>query len=121
MMGNDLISLAYQLHDAIEADPRILRLKMAEKAMENDEKVMRLAYTYDLAQTQYNDTLKIFSETSKEAVFAQRILYESKKKLDENALVADYNKAYREVRVIYSELQDKIFAPFNLHECGEKK
>lgn len=121
MMDNDLISLAYQLHDAIEADQRVVRLKTAEKVMENDEKVMRLAYTYDLAQTQYNETLKIFTETSKEAVFAQRILFESKKKLDENPLVIEYNKAYREVRLIYSDLQAKIFEPFNIHECKERK
>ncbi|MCX5775132.1 MAG: YlbF family regulator, partial [Firmicutes bacterium] len=120
-MEKDVNELAYNLHEAIENDERVEQLKKAEKVMESDETVMRLSYAFDVAQTQYNDVLKIHSENSKEAGIAQKKLYESKKALDENPLVKKYMQAYSEVRNIYGQVQEMIFAPFNLHECGGKE
>jgi len=120
-MENDVNVLAYNLHEAIENDERVKRLKTAEKAMENDETVMRLSYAFDMAQTHYNDVLKIHSESSKEAGIAQKNLYECKKVLDEHPLVVKYMQAYIEVRNIYNQVQELIFAPFNFHECGGDK
>lgn len=117
-MENDVNVLAYNLHEAIENDDRVKRLKIAEKIMENDETVMRLSYAFDVAQTHYNNVLKVHSETSKEAGIAQKNLYECKKTLDEHPLVINYMQAYIEVRNIYNQVQEQIFAPFNLHKCG---
>lgn len=121
MTEKDTTMLAFSLADAIEKDPRVLALKKAEKTMEEDDEVGRLAYAFDRAQTNYNDFLKIYSETSLEVQKGQKDLYLKKKALDEHPLVRDYLGCYQEVRKMYDVLQNSLFAPFNEHQCGDKK
>lgn len=121
MTEKDITMLAFSLADSIEKDPRVLALKKAEKAMEENDEVGRLAFAFDTAQTRYNDFLKIYSETSPEVQKAQKNLYLHKKALDEHPFVREYLSCYQEVRKMYDELQTVIFAPFNEHQCGDKK
>ena len=75
MTEKDITMLAFSLADSIVKDPRVLALKKAEKAMEENDEVGRLAFAFDTAQTHYNDFLKIYSETSPEVQKAQKDLY----------------------------------------------
>lgn len=121
MTEKDVSILAFSLADTIEKDPRVISMKTAEKAMEENDEIGHLAYAFDLAQTHYNDLLKIYSETAPEAQSAQKDLYLKKKALDEHPLVREYLHCYQDVRLMYDTLQNELFAPFNEHLCGEKR
>lgn len=120
-MDIELMKEAYALKEVLESDERIIKLKQDETEMENSEEVMRLSYAFSCAQDEYNDILKHFKPESEEAKKYQRKLYEAKFNLDSHPLVKQYLQSYQEVRLIYNEIQNKIFKPFNTHECNEKR
>ena len=111
-MNDSLAKSLDELKKAIENDPRVLKLNELDKKLNENEDVMRLAYQKDNASFEYNETLKHFKEDSDEARNAQKKLYEAKFKLDSHPLVKKYNEAYKEVRKIYDEINEKIFKRF---------
>ncbi len=121
MNENDLITSAFALSDCVEKDPLVLALKQAEADMENSPEIARLAYAFDLAQTHYNDCLKIYSEHSPEISLAQKDLYLKKKALDEHPLTQNYLKHFAKVREMYDHIQATLFAPFNEHLCKKEE
>ncbi len=120
-MKDEILSKAYTLKEALEKSDNVTKLKQAELLMEKDDEVMVLSYHFSCAQMEYNDVLKHFDKNSEQAIKVQKKLYETKKKLDEHTLVKNYLMAYQKVRQDYELIQKEIFAPFNMHECNEKK
>lgn len=117
LMNAILLNKINDLKDALASDERILALGRAEKAMEEDEEVMRLAYQKDQAETAFNDALRHFGESSTEVKSAQKNLFVAKSILEIHPLVRAYLLAYREVRILYEEINEKLFAPFREHSC----
>lgn len=99
------------LKDAILNDERVLRLNEIEKKMNESDEVMKLAYQKDMMCIAYEDALKYFGENSKEALEAQKKLFEAKLSLDNHPLVVKYMNAYNEVKSLYGKINDELFSP----------
>ena len=119
-MAKDIYSLAYELKDVLNDDPRIKALEELEKKMNNDEEVIALAYQKDLACSLYSDALNHFKEDSPEVKKAQKELHEKKLALDNHPLVREYLNLYKSVRELYSEINEVLFSDLGLH-LKEKK
>lgn len=102
-------------------DKRILNLNRLEAKMEQSEEVMALGYQKDIKENTYNDSLRHFGPHSKEAKQAQKALFEAKTRLDNHPLVRQYLLAYRDVRILYEEINNELFSPFKEHFCEGKK
>ena len=118
-MNSDLLNSLNKLRDALDNDPRILKLDELDKKLNNNEEVMKLAYQKDMTLLSYEDSVKHFGENSKEASDAQKRLYEAKLSLDNHPLVKEYNSAYKEVRELYNKINETLFKGFNVtHRCN---
>lgn len=119
-MNDSLMNSLEKLKEEIESDPRVLHLNELDKKLNDNEEVMKLAYKKDMALVSYEDALKHFGENSKEVGEAQKRLYEAKLSLDNHHLVREYNEAYKEVRKIYSQINDELFNRFVIkHRCEQ--
>src|SRR5574344_641161 len=116
-MNETLLNKCTYLHNLLAKDERILSLDKKSKILDNDEEVIRLAIIKDNAQDKYNDMVRFFKEGSAEVNNAQHELYLAKLNLDNNELVQDYLKSYKEVKLIYARIDEEIFKPFNKHIC----
>ena len=115
-MAKDIYTLAYELKDLLNNDPRIKDLNEKEEKMKNDKEVLLLVNRKEEAISSYEDSLKQHSEPSKEE---QKLLYQSKLELDNHPLVRSYLDAYAKVRDLYFELNDILFSnlSINMKEC----
>ena len=115
-MAKDIYTLAYELKDLLNNDPRIKDLNEKEEKMKNDKEVLLLVNRKEEAISSYEDSFKTHSEPSKEK---QKLLYQSKLELDSHPLVKSYLDAYAKVRDLYFEMNDILFSNLNLHlkEC----
>ena len=120
-MNKDIYLKAENLKELLDQDPRIIKLNELEQKMDEDEEVMSLAYKKDMAAVKYSDVLNHFSEDSEEAQKARKELHEAKLKLDNHPVVKEYMKAYIEVRDLYNELNEILFANFNSNLCPKDK
>lgn len=120
-MNKDIYTKAENLKELLEKDPRIVKLNELEKKMNEDEEVMSLAYKKDMASVNYSDVLNHFSEDTPEAQKALKELHEAKLKLDSHPLVREYLEAYSEVRKLYGEINEILFANFASNLCPEDK
>lgn len=111
-MDDSLLASLEKLKDAINSDPRVLRLNELNKKLNEDEEVMKLAYKKDMALVSYEDSLKHFSKDSKEVNEALKRLHEAKLSLDNHPLVKEYNEAYKEVRKMYDKINQELFDKF---------
>ena len=118
-MNIELINSLTKLKEAINNDPRVLKLNELDNKLNNDEEVMRLSYKKDMASVSYEDALKHFPENSKEVRDAQRRLHEAKLNLDNNELVKKYNQAYKEVRLMYEMINESLFAKFKARSTND--
>ena len=109
----DIYLKAEQLKDTLANDPRVIRLNEIEKKMNEDEEVMSLAYQKDMAAVNYSDILNHFPEESEEAKAALKRLHEAKLALDSHPLVREYLSAYKEVRLLYEDINNILFSGFS--------
>ena len=114
-MQDNIYSLASELKELLEADPRVKRLNDLEKELENNEEVMALSYQKDVAISSYSDALNHYEENSPEMKKFQRELFLKKEALDNHPLVKEYLKAYGEVRDLYFQINDILFQDLSLH------
>jgi len=112
---NDVLKLAYELKDALRHDERVLSLTRIEREMNADMTVIALA-NHMQERGAFFASLR---EEDEEYQPAQKRLHLAKLALDENELVKRYHAAYKEVRLMYASIQEKIFTPFNIHFCGD--
>ena len=120
-MAEDIYLKAEHLKQSLNNDPRIIRLNELEKKMNDDEEVMALAYQKDVAATNYSDVLKYYSEDSEQAKEALKKLHYAKLALDSHPLVIEYLCAYKEVRELYEQVNEILFANFNSSLCPKEK
>ncbi len=111
-MDKELLDKLYSLKNSIEDDPRVKNLNRLNDLLNENEDVIRLAYKMDTKSVAYEDAIKHFGEHSREAIAAQKELYIAKKELDSHPLVKEYNQAYKEVRLMYEEINKTLFKPF---------
>lgn len=117
-MDAALLESLENLKEAIDNDPRVLKINELDKKLNEDEEVMKLAYQKDMALLAYEDALKHFKDGSKEVSEAQKRLHEAKLSLDSHPLVKQYNEAYKEVRKLYEKINEVLFKRFNnTHGC----
>ena len=114
-----VIEKAYKLKNAMDIDPRFIKLNDIEKKMENDSEVIRLSYKKDLLEDRYNDALRHFDKESKEVKDAQHELYLAKKELESHPLVREYLSSYQEVRLIIETINDTLFSDLYIKECNK--
>ena len=105
----------------ITTDERLIVLNNIEKAMVENDELMRLAYKKDIAETNYNDALRHYAENTSEVKEAQKHLFQAKSELEKHPLIREYLIAYREVRILYEEINDALFNPFKDHVCEVDK
>ena len=116
----DIYSQAEQLKRLLENDSRILRLNELEKKMNENEEVMALAYQKDMAAVEYSDTLNHFAENSEEAQKSLQKLHKCKLNLDNHPLVKEYLDVYKQVRELYQEINEIVFANFLTSLCPKE-
>lgn len=117
-MDNELLNSLHMLKESIDLDPRVISLNEIEKAMNENEEVMRLAYLKDIAAMEYDDSLKHFKDNDPVVIAKQKALYEAKYNLDSHPLVKEYNKAYQEVRLLYEHINEELFGELlSKHYC----
>lgn len=120
-MNQSLLEKTDILKTAVNNDPRLKALIDIERRMEEDADVMRLAYQKDQAETFYNDALRHFSNDSNEVKKAQNALFVAKSQLDKHPLIREYLLAYREVRLLYEQINQTLFSLFKEHVCEDYK
>lgn len=120
-MEKDLYLKTTKLKQTLEDDPRVIRLNELEKKMNESEEVMLLAYQKDLKADEYSDALKHFSSDSEEVSVALKNLHEAKLKLDNHPLVKEYLSSYKEVKELYNQINEILFANFESNLCPKEK
>lgn len=111
-MNSSLNEKVEILKESLAADSRVVRLNSLEEKLNTNEEVMVLSYKKDAALVEFEDALKHFKEDSDEVKLAQKKLYEAKKALDLYPLVQEYNKAYKEVRILCNKINNELFLDF---------
>lgn len=119
-MNDILFEKVNKLKESLASDSRVVLLNSLEKQIEKNEEVMVLSYKKDIALTAYEDAIRYFGENSKEAIEQRKLLADAKYNLDIHPLVKEYNLAYKEVRLLYEEINKELFYIFRTHRCEEK-
>ena len=104
-MAKDIYTLAYELKELLESDPRIKDLNEKEEAMKNSDEVKALVDKKERA-------ISLYSVSSEQG---QKVLHQSKLELDSHPLVRAYLDAYSKVRDLYFEINDILFSGLNIH------
>lgn len=119
-MNEKLAVALNELKNSINSDHRIILLNELDDKINKSDEVMVLAYKKDVLSVKLNDNLNHFKDDSEEVRSIQKELYLAKLALDTHPLVKEYNKAYKEVRKMYDEINDTLFSNFKInHKCGE--
>lgn len=116
-MDEKILILTEKLKNAMENDPRFLRLKEIEEIMNDDESVMRLAYRKDMENDKYNDLLKIYDENHPLVKQAQKALYDANQELNNHPVVKSYMAVYLEVKMVLHQVNNILFADFKGEGC----
>lgn len=104
-MAKDIYTLAYELKELLESDPRIKDLNEKEEVMKNSNEVKALVDKKEQA-------VSLYSVSSEQG---QKVLHQSKLELDSHPLVRAYLDAYSKVRDLYFEINDILFSGLNTH------
>ena len=98
-----LFDLSYKLHDELLNSNEYKNLKEKEHLMLSDLSLNKLINSYhELLAKSYNDKSK---ELLKE-------IHSIKLKLDENELVINYKKAYKEYQLLIANVTEVVFQDF---------
>ena len=120
-MEKSIFDKSYQLKNELQNDHRIAELNRLEKAINENEEVMALAYKKDMAADNYSEMVRLFKQDSEEAKTAMKALSEAKEKLDSHPLVREYISAYQKVRDLYEEMNSILFSSLNAELCSKEK
>ena len=120
-MNENTLRCAYELHELISTDERVLNLNHLEKEMMDDLEVQSLSKNKDEKNEKYLETIRYFGEKSLECASALKEFYLAKKALEEHPKVRDYLKAYQQVRLLFNEINHILFDEFNENLCPTKK
>ena len=103
--------LAYQLHDMLLESEEFIKLKDAEAAMLNDNNSKLLIDNYHSLLEKY-----IFDKSEN----VLKMLSKAKLKMDQNELVINYKKAYKEYQLLIGNITDLVFDGFKSQTLLDK-
>ena len=78
-MDDKIYFLSKELREAMDNDPRFIKLLELEKKVNDNEEIILLASKKDNANNKYNDFLKYYPEDDENVVNARKELFEAKK------------------------------------------
>ena len=108
MNNSEILGLVFELKDSIINSDLYKLLKEKEKNMINDEECFKLLNLYQSVQEEYNNA-KRFEKYGGKVEETQKKLSEIKSKVNENALVIEYNAAYKNLLKELDEIQNILF------------
>lgn len=109
------------LANAIANDPRMLKLKEAEKALNEDPKAKEFSKKKDELTEAFEVARFRYGEESPQAKEAWRSLYLIKKELDELPFSQAYRKRYSPMAMLFREMDSILFDRFrDESDCGGK-
>ena len=114
----EVITLAQQLKETLEADSRVVLLTDLDQKLNQNQHLLMLTEQYQNAQKNYQSMWESYGDESPHLLRARSELHQVKILVDTNPLVRDYLKAYGQVREIYQTIQQKVFSPFKSHPPG---
>jgi cell fate (sporulation/competence/biofilm development) regulator YlbF (YheA/YmcA/DUF963 family) len=114
----EIIALAHDLKSVLEADERVQSLTVLDQQLNQHQTLLNLTETYQRAQANYQSMWESYGDDSPHLLRARAELHQAKTLVDSHPLVRDYLKAYGLVRVLYTQIQQRIFAPFKAHPPG---
>lgn len=109
-----------EIAEDIKLRPCVEELKKQETLMENDLEVIRLSEEFSIAQLNYSDGLKHYSDDSNELKTLYKKMLEAKNKLDSNPIVVRYYELLSEVNEPLNYLQFNMLSLFknkHNHSC----
>ena len=119
-MDEKITELTFKLKEQLKNDPRIIALNESEKKMNESEEVMALSYKKDRALDYYNEMLRFFADDSPATIKARQELAEAKKNLESHPLVRDYLAKYQQVRLLFEQINESLFAMLNNDMCPKE-
>ena len=118
MEKRTLLALSALL-EAISLDPRMKALEEEEARLSKAEDFLVLTKEKDAKAERFEETRRYFGEESDAAKQALHELYLAKKAMDEHPLALAYETHYKEVRLLFDEMDRILFGPFKgKARCG---
>lgn len=111
-MNESILREVKLLKTAIDTDPRIKKLNELEAKMSKDESVIKLSKQLKEKEEIYNSNLQKYGNKNPLTTASWHELYLSKKDLDSLPIVQEYNLKFIEVRDLYMQIDDILFAPY---------
>ena len=101
-----------ELREALADDLRLKKLEEAERKLNASEEVASLSQKAKEALSAYAYNRDHFGSVNELTRSAQHEAYLAKKALDEHPLSKEYNAAFKEVRILYDELDGILLSPY---------
>lgn len=114
-MNEKIYTLALALHDALENNPDVLKLKETEKASEENATVAALLKEYENVKQTINELVEHYDFESKEVKEKRNFLSKIKYVLDNEPLIKCYNKQFKIVSKMYEEISNEIINALGLN------
>ena len=111
----DIYALAYELHDLLESDERVILLHNCSKELQNSEEIKELVAEKEKAFKEYLKVKEESSPNSSALKNAQNKLYQAKYTLDTHPIARKYLDAYSAVRDLNYRIDDILFSGLSLH------
>ena len=111
-MDEHIYSLANNLSETLNSHPLIIKLNELEKELNDSFEVYNLSNKKDECLEKYTRLKETLGENHKDTLNALKELKEAKEKLDNFPLVKEYLNVYNQVRDIYLEIDNILFADF---------
>ncbi len=120
-MNEKTAQALHALISAMENDPRMLKLKEAERALNEDPKAKELSKKKDELTEEFEVARFRYGEESDQAKSAWHSLYLIKKELDEIPSSVSYRKSYAPMAMLFREMDAILFDCFrDESDCGGK-
>ena len=114
----DIHEEIFELGEKLNNREEVKKIIEIENKLKEDLEVLKLAYNFSIAQSEYNSCLNHYDFDSKEASIYQKKLYEAKLALDLHPLVKEYNewlvKVNEPLRYLEYNLLNKLISA---HKC----
>ena len=107
----DLMNLAFSLHDKLMKSNEYLTLKSCEKTMLNNNESKSLIDNYHHLQ-------ELYSSVKTEEI--QSKLHNAKLLMDNNINVINYKKAYKDYQILIGKITDLVFDGFKVDSIVEQ-
>jgi len=108
-MNLEILEDIQKLRDSIKKDNVYLELQIANEALENSDEAKILSYKKDVAIFNYGDALKIYKMNSVEALQKEKEMSKAIYNLNQNEIVKEYNKKYKEYLLVLAKINKEIF------------